>query len=89
MGWANCGYNEHIKKWMGYANEGVCAEEGCTTKIDHGLSYVCGSMHEGGIYGCGDYFCTAHLYALDDSFWGSVQLCAKCLEENERKDKEA
>lgn len=89
MGWGNCGFNEKIKKWMGYANEGICAVSGCGKEIDHGLSYVCGGMHEGGECGCGDYFCSEHLTSYENPETGDCfQVCFKCCEELEKYDKE-
>ncbi len=61
MGWANCGYNREHGVWMGYAHDGICMEPGCDEIIDHGVSYACGGMHEGGELGCGRYFCGSHL----------------------------
>lgn len=78
MGWGNCGWNDAIKKEMGYAHEGICAHPGCEKKIDHGLSYVCGGMHQGGQYGCGDYFCTKHLAYLDEPEIPDP-LCVTCM----------
>jgi hypothetical protein len=71
---------------MGYAHEGICSEPGCKAMIDHGLSYVCGGMHQGGAHGCGDYYCTKHLrqhWIDDDNVCGEAccQLCSKCSEE--------
>jgi hypothetical protein len=86
VGWGHCGYNKQIKKWMGYSYKGICAEPGCGTPIDHGLSYVCGGMHEGGEHGCGNYFCFTHLdYAdlTDIGEEGSVYLCSECYEKFE------
>jgi hypothetical protein len=79
MGWGDCGINPETDEPMGYAHSAVCHAAGCTTPIDHGLSYVCGSMHQGGEHGCGYYFCGAHLI-----MGGPEQLCASCLEEWER-----
>lgn len=58
---------------IGYGVLATCAEGGCTAAIDCGLSYVCGSMHDGGELGCGDYFCGRHLYG-----GGPEQLCRAC-----------
>lgn len=46
----------------GYAVETVCEEEGCEEQIDRGLAYLCGAMPGGDEYGCGGYYCSAHLY---------------------------
>lgn len=82
MGWGHCGKNSLTGKEMGYAIEGVCSEKGCKEKIDHGLSYVCGGMHEGGEHGCGDYFCERHLKV----HWcgmSSCSLCHRCYTESD------
>lgn len=81
MGWARCGYNNTIGKWMGYGYDGVCSEPGCNKVIDHGLSYVCGGMHEGGEHGCGDYFCEEHLEYHWCGSGGECKLCKKCMSE--------
>lgn len=60
MGWADCGTNPDTGDEMGYAHEGVCSEPGCETKIDHGLSYLCGEMHMDSET-CSRYFCSEHL----------------------------
>ena len=78
MGWANCGKNYETGEMMGYAHTGICHEKGCAAKIDHGLSYVCGGMHEGGENGCGYYFCSEHLhYSLMEGDH-AVQACQSC-----------
>jgi hypothetical protein len=65
---------------VGYAVSATCDLDGCNAKIDRGLAYVCGGMHNGGEHGCGNYFCYEHLY-----YGPPAQLCADCLE---RWDKE-
>lgn len=45
---------------IGYSVPDVCNAPGCQVKIDRGLAYVCGGMHEGGDWGCGKYFCEDH-----------------------------
>jgi hypothetical protein len=71
-------------RMVGYAVEATCDLEGCEEKIDRGLAYVCGSMHDGGEYGCGDYFCPAHIFfnASDE------QLCQACLDRFEEEHPE-
>jgi len=79
MGWAHCGVNPDTGEEMGYGVPGVCSQPGCNVKIDHGLSYVCGKMHEGGEHGCGRYFCTAHLFhVFTKAGEMSPQLCEAC-----------
>lgn len=74
MAWADCGINPDTGEPMGYAHPGTCHHPGCNNIIDHGLSYVCGGMHQGGEHGCGYYFCSQHLYV-----GRSEQLCSECL----------
>jgi nitric oxide reductase large subunit len=83
MGWADCGKNSKTGQNMGYGWPGVCHAKGCKEKIDRGLSYVCGGMHEGDIYGCGYYFCEKHLTMVwhpvtDEGIEQAGQLCHKC-----------
>ena len=73
MGWAGPMPNARGRE-VGYAVEAVCDLDGCDAKIDRGLAYVCGDMHDGGEHGCGDYFCGAHLF-----FGAPEQLCEACL----------
>ena len=79
MGWSYCGKNQTTGDEMGYSVQGTCAKDGCGAAIDHGLSYVCGGMHEGGTHGCGRYFCSVHLaYYPVDANDDNEQLCAEC-----------
>lgn len=86
MGWAFCGTNPVTGEEMGYGVAGICHHPGCGAEIDHGLSYVCGSMHGGASRGCGYYFCTKHLTFVEfEHTERTIQLCEKCLKKNERK----
>jgi hypothetical protein len=61
----------------GYGITDVCFEDGCTTKIDRGLSYLCGmTPGRADEHGCGYWFCDAHLYAAPKSIDG--YLCNDC-----------
>lgn len=74
MGWSGPMPNAQ-GRMVGYAVEAVCDLDGCEAKIDRGLAYVCGDMHDGGEFGCGLYFCYEHL------FFGLAcpeQLCEAC-----------
>ena len=73
MGWSGPMPNAE-GRLVGYAVEAICDLAGCEAKIDCGLAYVCGGMHDGGEYGCGRYFCAEHLY-----IGSPEQLCAECL----------
>jgi len=89
MGWSRCGVNNDTGEEMGYAVEGVCHHPGCEEKIDHGLAYVCGGMHENGET-CGYYFCQNHLF-MGKLNGETVQMCEECLnsqEEDEEDDGE-
>lgn len=86
MGWANCGTDEKGRP-IGYAVSAVCDHKSCHTKIDRGLSFVCGDMHGGGDHGCGKYFCTKHLFIVKpkgtDKFVSLCSSCSKTVEEDE------
>lgn len=56
----------------GYGVEAVCEEDGCKTKIDRGLAYLCGKHPGGDEHGCGGYYCEQHLYGIDQ--------CKRCSE---------
>ena len=86
MGWG------HIKlpdgREVGYCVDSTCEHPGCTEKIDRGLAFVCGGMHEGGEHGCGHYFCQKHLglaIGADDQYIAG-QLCDKCCKDVEQKN---
>lgn len=81
MGWAFCGKNATTGQLMGYGIVCKCHKRGCKARIDRGLAYVCGDMHEGGEFGCGYYFCGDHrCYVGQDSNGSCVTLCAKCAD---------
>ena len=45
----------------GYLIEAECDAEGCSTRIDRGLDYLCGTMPESTSEdGCGLYHCSLH-----------------------------
>lgn len=64
MSWA-IGFDTKWNRWIGYGVPATCDYPDCGEQIDRGLSYVCGSDPYGGEYGCGLYFCSAHLYPLE------------------------
>lgn len=78
MGWGY-GINDQGRE-VGYGVEATCDHEGCDEKIDRGLAYVCGGMHDGDEHGCGRYFCGEHLgyYWRGPDEDMSVQLCGAC-----------
>jgi hypothetical protein len=76
MGWS-FGINSEGRE-VGYAIVATCDykdQDGikCTSVIDRGLAYCCGDMHDGGDYGCGEYFCYDHLNITEKG-----QLCEEC-----------
>ena len=73
MGWG-FGVNAEGRE-VGYTVQAECDETGCMVRIDRGLAYACGNMHDGGEWGCGLYFCGNHLF-----LGGPDQLCKRCLE---------
>lgn len=79
MGWAQA-TNAQGRK-VGYGVSAKCDAPKCKERIDRGLAYVCGGMHDGGEHGCGKYFCPEHLGGR------YVSLCAAC-EANEPPDPE-
>lgn len=54
-------YRNGEKIEAGYAVNAVCDKDGCITKIDRGLAYLCGQTPGGDEYGCGGYYCADHL----------------------------
>lgn len=83
MGWS---YGINIEgREVGYSVEATCDLDGCEEKIDRGLAYVCGGMHDGDEHGCGRYFCASHMLmgiGIPD------QLCEACAEVYEREHPE-
>lgn len=85
MGWGLC-VNAKGRD-CGYMVGSTCDKDGCEAKIDRGLDYVCGGMHDGGEHGCGGYFCDEHCHYwwreavpvgddVDEEM--SEQLCEPC-----------
>jgi hypothetical protein len=60
MSWADCGTDSRGRR-IGYAYLARCDQPDCHRRIDRGLTFVCGRMHGGEIFGCGGYFCYEHL----------------------------
>lgn len=62
MGYAH--YTLPDGREAGYAVAAICDADRCTTKIDRGLDYLCGSAPDGWRDdeepGCGRYFCGEH-----------------------------
>jgi hypothetical protein len=74
MGW---GYGRNAEgREIGYSVSAKCDHRGCSKRIDRGLGYVCGGMHDGGERGCGRYFCGTHR---------DFELCRSC---RKRADKD-
>lgn len=85
MGWAY-GTNRHGRE-IGYGVEATCDQDGCDEKIDRGLGYVCGDMHDGDENCCGGYFCAAHLYM--GAVLPAGQMCEACADRYRRENPEA
>lgn len=61
----------------GYSVMDTCHEEGCSTRIDRGLSFLCGnSPGRDDEVGCGRWFCGEHLMSpVDGCDNGSCRRC--------------
>lgn len=59
MGWS-VGWNEDLKRDIGYGVPAVCDHPDCEKKIDRGFTHVCGNPPYGQ-GGCGLHFCNEHL----------------------------
>ena len=67
---------------IGYGVEANCDLLSCKKEIDRGLSFRCGGTHSlHNEYGCGNYFCSEHMY-----FGKEDQLCRICLENELNKE---
>lgn len=62
----------------GYGVPCLCEHPKCDTKIDRGISYVCGDEPGGTEYGCGLYFCGEHLNFHDFKDGETHQNCYRC-----------
>ena len=64
-------------RWAGYGIPAICDHIECETKIDRGMSYLCGE-EPGAEKGCGLFFCSDHLWisATDDD----PQMCERCCD---------
>jgi len=73
---------------VGYNIEAVCDEADCGAAIDRGLAYVCGGMHEGDEFGCGNYYCHDHLFFVEENagVLPRGMLCGRCVEVFDRLD---
>lgn len=54
----------------GYGVDAECDKEECDAAIDRGLAFLCGQTPGGDEFGCGFYFCAAHM--------NGDQLCEAC-----------
>ena len=70
----------------GYAVEDVCNKDDCAEQIDRGLAYLCGATPGGDEFGCGGYFCGAHLYLSPRE--GEPQMCDPCYDAAEKQANE-
>ncbi len=90
-GLADCGTDSN-GRFIGYAFEAECDHPGCDTRIDRGVAFSCGGMHNdnGQGWSCEKYFCLEHLHGVCDHDGvldspRSPQLCPKCYKEWEAK----
>jgi hypothetical protein len=76
MGYAS--YTLADGRQAGYAIEATCDEKDCTARIDRSLGYLCGRSPGGDEWGCGNYFCSEHLFfvVVDDA----PQMCERCAD---------
>jgi hypothetical protein len=63
----------------GYGIPAECDHPKCHARIDRGLSYLCGYEPGDEQYGCGLYFCEAHLtYRQPRDLDEPISLCPRC-----------
>jgi hypothetical protein len=80
MGWS-IGFDTRTNRDIGYGVPAYCDHPGCMTKIDRGLSYVCGGEPYGGEEGCGLFFCAKHRRFVSDD---NKPLCTRCGQSPEK-----
>ncbi|WP_395406277.1 hypothetical protein ACHMW6_06290 [Pseudoduganella sp. UC29_106] len=73
MGWS-IGYDDNLKRDVGYGVPAFCDHPDCNKVIDRGISYVCGGGIFGGEHGCGMHFCGDHMRHNNEA-----QVCERCL----------
>lgn len=83
MGWSY-GTNGEGRE-VGYAVDATCDKDGCDAKINRGLAYCCGDMHDGDEHCCGRYFCYEHLQM---GLGLPSQMCEECAERYEAEHPE-
>lgn len=71
MGWSY-GTNSEGRE-IGYSVQATCDWPGCSAEIDRGLSYLCGEVHDDGMF-CNGYFCEDH------RTWSEVGRGERCLD---------
>ena len=72
--------DERLGRFCGYGIPAQCDQPECRTKIDRGVSFLCGGAR-GGDHGCGLAFCSEHRttdYEIDAD---PTQLCDRCATE--------
>lgn len=69
-------YRDGEKIQAGYGVEAICDKPACTVKVWRGLDALCGEQPGGDEYGCGGYFCGAHIYGAPEGQLG--QRCFLC-----------
>jgi hypothetical protein len=73
MGWS-IGFDSKWNRDIGYGVPALCDYPRCGTRINRGLSYVCGGAPYGGDHGCGLFFCSLHrAYYKHDA-----EMCTRC-----------
>lgn len=72
--WDNPRYRLPDGRPAGFLVAAVCAEPRCDATIHRGLFHLCGDYPDSG-RGCGQYFCTGHLYVALPS---GPQRCGAC-----------
>lgn len=81
MSWA-VGYDSNWRRDVGYGVPAYCDHPNCEVEIDRGLANVCGGEPYGGEFGCGLYFCAAHLFfPLNKEaaqYMHYCQMCDRC-----------
>ncbi|WP_331727259.1 hypothetical protein OG871_39870 (plasmid) [Kitasatospora sp. NBC_00374] len=62
---------------------GTCDQTGCDTEIDLGPASRCGTGPDGSAAsGCGQHFCSRHLWLDGDHLTPQPQQCEPCIDQN-------
>ena len=80
MGWA-VGRDINRQRHIGYGVPAICDHPGCGEEIDRGMGYACGGGQTRTDECCGLFFCSNHMWYLNEVINDvSDAVCERCAE---------